>query len=340
MKSLILPPLSTLYGAITSVRSSLYQRGAFRSSKLGRPVISVGNITTGGTGKTPLVEFVARALAAEGKKVCILTRGYGRKNANERVLVSDGTTVFSSPADAGDEPFLLASNLVGVAAVVSDANRFAAGQGAIKHLGTECFVLDDGFQHLQLARDLDIVTIDATNPWGGGELLPYGRLRESLSGLRRAHCFVITRCDQIADVDSIRQELAELSGDRPIFISRMVTKRITPLTRQTSDIQMEPIAAFCGIGNPESFFKHLQQNGRQTVFQKSFPDHHKYTQSDIDRLTEDAKQAGARGLITTAKDAVKIKKLQLSVPFYSLEIDIEIENKEEFHRLLKSSLDS
>jgi len=340
MKSLILPPLSTLYGAITSVRSSLYQRGAFRSSKLGRPVISIGNITTGGTGKTPLVEFVARALAAEGKKVCILTRGYGRKNANERVLVSDGTTVFSSPADAGDEPFLLASNLVGVAAVVSDANRFAAGQGAIKHLGTECFVLDDGFQHLQLARDLDIVTIDATNPWGGGELLPYGRLRENLSGLRRAHCFVITRCDQIADVDSIRQKLAELSGDRLIFVSRMVTKRITPLTRQTSDIQMEPIAAFCGIGNPESFFKHLQQNGRQTVFQKTFPDHHNYTQSDIDRLTEGAKQAGARSLITTAKDAVKIKKLQLSVPFYSLEIDIEIENKEEFHRLLKSSLDS
>jgi len=340
MKSLILPPLSTLYGAITSVRSSLYQRGAFRSSKLGRPVISVGNITTGGTGKTPLVEFVARALAAEGKKVCILTRGYGRKNANERVLVSDGTTVFSSPADAGDEPFLLASNLVGVAAVVSDANRFAAGQGAIKHLGTECFVLDDGFQHLQLARDLDIVTIDATNPWGGGELLPYGRLRENMSGLRRAHCFVITRCDQIADVDSIRQKLAELSGDRPIFVSRMVTKRITPLTGQTSDIQMEPIAAFCGIGNPESFFKHLQQNGRQTVFQKSFPDHHKYTQSDIDRLTEDAKQAGARSLITTAKDAVKITKLQLSVTFYSLEIDVEIENKEEFHRLLRSSLDS
>src|SRR5215470_6599004 len=140
MKSLVLPPLSALYGAITRSRTALYERGTFRTFKLERPVISIGNITTGGTGKTPLVEWVARVIAESGKKVCILTRGYGRENPKQRVLVSDGSTVFAGPAEAGDEPFLLANDLLGVAAVISDADRSAAGQGAIKHLSTDCFV--------------------------------------------------------------------------------------------------------------------------------------------------------------------------------------------------------
>ena len=178
---LILPPLSAIYGAITRTRLSLYKRGTFRTTALSRPVISIGNITTGGTGKTPLVEWVARRLSEHGKRVCVLTRGYGRTNPSDRVLVSDGNGVFSNPEVAGDEAFLLASNLNGSVPVISDANRITAGQDAIKHLGAECFVLDDGFQHLRVARDLDIVTIDATNPWGGGSLLPFGRLREPLS---------------------------------------------------------------------------------------------------------------------------------------------------------------
>jgi len=338
MKSLILPPLSTLYGAVTRARASLYQRGTFRSSKLDRPVISIGNITTGGTGKTPLVEFVARTLAAEGKKVCILTRGYGRKNPNEHVLVSDGLTVFSNPAEAGDEPFLLASNLVGVAAVVSDSNRFAAGQGAINHLASDCFVLDDGFQHLQLARDLDIVTIDATNPWGGGHLLPLGRLRESLKGLKRASCFVMTRSDQVDNVEQIRQDLATLSGDRPISLSRMVNLRITPLNPETPKAPKDPVAAFCAVGNPQSFFTHLTLNGYSPIFRKSFQDHYSYTQSDVDALVYSAKRAGAQSLITTAKDAVKLHALQFSLPCYSLEIEMQIDNGEEFRRLLLSSV--
>src|SRR6478672_3588674 len=137
MKSFVLPPLSLLYGAVTRTRLSLYRRGTFHTTKLARPVISIGNITAGGTGKTPLVEWVARTLAESEKQVCILTRGYGRENPKRRVLVSDGTTVFSTARDAGDEPYLLASNLRGVAAVISDADRFAAGQGAIKHLKSD-----------------------------------------------------------------------------------------------------------------------------------------------------------------------------------------------------------
>ena len=338
MKSLVLPPLASLYGAITRTRASLYERGTFRSHKLDPPVISVGNITAGGTGKTPLVEFVSRTLAEEGKRVCILTRGYGRENSDRRVLVSDGQTVFSNPAEAGDEPFLLANNLKGVAAVISDANRFAAGEGAIKHLGTNCFVLDDGFQHLQLARNLDIVTIDATNPWGGGKMLPFGLLREPLSGLKRADCFVITRSDQTVSVESIRRDLGELSGDRPTFNSRMVTRGIVPLFEATTPFTpSQKLAAFCAVGNPKSFFQHLEQSGFRSVIQQSYPDHYVYKQGDIDRLTKRASQGGASALITTAKDAVKLSSLNFTLPCYVLEAEIQIDDENEFRRLLLSA---
>ena len=204
--------IKLLYGAVTRTRLSLYRRGTFHTTKLDRPVISVGNITTGGTGKTPLVEWVAKTFAAKGKKVCILTRGYGRKDPHLQVIVSDGYGVLASPSEAGDEPYLLATKLTGQAAVISSADRIAAGQEAIKDFGTDCFVLDDGFQHLRLARDLNIVTIDATNPWGGGRLLPYGRLRETLEGLSRADCVVITRCDQVESVDALRDEILRADG--------------------------------------------------------------------------------------------------------------------------------
>jgi tetraacyldisaccharide 4'-kinase len=338
MKSLILPPLSTLYGAITRARASLYERGTFRTVKLSRPVISVGNMTAGGTGKTPLVEWVARALAASGKKVCILTRGYGRANPDRRVLVSNGTTVFSNPLEAGDEPYLLASNLSGLAAVVVDANRIAAGEGAIKHLGTDCFVLDDGFQHLQLVRDLNIVTIDATNPWGGGQMLPWGRLREPIEGLKRADCIVLTRCDQVQNIDPLRLELARLSGDRPIFESRMRTLQMAPLNKsETVTIPKEPVAAFCAVGNPQSFFAQIRRDGFEPVLQKFFADHHVYTQADVDKVVKSAKQAGAQSLITTAKDAVKLHALSFAIPCYSLNIEMQIENAETFRRLLLTS---
>jgi tetraacyldisaccharide 4'-kinase len=328
MKSLILPPLSVLYGAVTRTRLSLYRRGTFHSTKLDRPVISVGNITTGGTGKTPLVEWVARTLAAEGKKVCVLTRGYGRDNPDRQVVVSDGNNVMASPSEAGDEPFLLAKNLAGVAAVISNADRIEAGKGAIKHLGTDCFVLDDGFQHLRLERDLNIVTIDATNPWGGGHLLPYGRLREPLSGLSRADCVVITRTDQANNLDALRDEIRHHTGNAPIFNSRMRIKN----ERETIPA---PVAAFCAVGNPRSFFNQLKH---ETVLQKSFPDHHRYSQSDIDALSDAARRAGAKSLITTAKDAVKLKSISFSLPCFVLEIEPEIENAAELTRLVLNSV--
>lgn len=303
-------------------------------------MISIGNITTGGTGKTPLVEHVARLLAARGKKVCILTRGYGRKDPHLQVIVSDGYGVLASPSEAGDEPFLLATKLTGLAAVISSADRIAAGREAIKDFGTECFVLDDGFQHLRLARDLNVVTIDATNPWGGGRLLPHGRLRESLDGLARADCVVITRCDQVDSVKDLREEVLKLTSDRPVFESSMRMTRVTPLKNGGETIAPPArIAAFCAVGNPASFFGNLRQAGYELVLDKAFPDHHVYSQEEIDSVINAANEIGANALITTAKDAVKLRTLSFSLPCYVMEIEIAIDNAEEFTRLVVKAAD-
>ncbi|HEX8922279.1 MAG TPA: tetraacyldisaccharide 4'-kinase, partial [Pyrinomonadaceae bacterium] len=200
---LILAPLGALYSAVTRARLALYRRGALRVHQISAPVISVGNITTGGTGKTPIVEWIARAVAKEGRRVCILTRGYGRADARRRVLVSDGERILAEAREGGDEPRLLAEKLQGMAAVVSDADRVGAARWAESNLKSDLFILDDGFQHLRIARDLDIVAVDATNPWGGGRLLPTGRLREPLSGLTRADLIILTRTEQAPEIDSL-----------------------------------------------------------------------------------------------------------------------------------------
>lgn len=326
MKSLILPPLSALYSAVTRTRVSLYQRGTFRTTKLDRPVISVGNMTVGGTGKTPLVEWVAKTLAGAGKKVCILTRGYGRQHPQRQVIVSDGQAILATPAEAGDEPYLLASNLLGLAAVICNADRISAARDAIEVFGAECFVLDDGFQHLRLARDLNIVTVDATDPWGGGQLLPYGRLREPLSGLRRADCVVLTRCDQATNVDPLLNEIRSFIGFNPVFQSTMKPRR--------SPHPDGPIAAFCAVGNPNSFFEQLRNSGYEVVVEKAFRDHHAYTQKDIDNLIDAATRAGAQSLITTAKDAVKLRALKFSLPYSVFEVEIAVKDEELFKNLL------
>ena len=339
MKSFVLPPLSFLYGAVTRTRLSLYRRGTFQTTKLNHPVISVGNITVGGTGKTPLVEWVARTLAAEGKFPCILTRGYGRKNPQLEVIVSDGYNVLSTPAEAGDEPYLLATKLAGQVAVISSANRIEAAQTATKDFGADCFVLDDGFQHLRLARDLNIVTIDATNPWGGGHLLPYGRLRESPANLVRADCVVITRCNQVDSIDSLAEEISQLTNGRPIFGSEMRTSRASALKNSAQALKPPArIAGFCAVGNPASFFEQLRRAGFEVVLEKSFPDHHVYSQDEVDAIARSATEAGAKAVITTAKDAVKLRSLHFAMPCYVLEIDIRIENGEELVRLITSAI--
>jgi tetraacyldisaccharide 4'-kinase len=324
---IMLAPLGALYGLATRARLALYQRGAFSVERLRAPVISVGNITAGGTGKTPLVAWLARAVAREGKRACILTRGYGRVNPKARVLVSDGERVLADVREGGDEPLMLALMLKGLAAVISDADRVGAARWAMKNLNSEVFILDDGFQHLRLARDLNIVTLDATNPWGGKHLLPRGTLREPLAGLKRADCLVITRAEQSIDVNALRAEASRLSGGRPIFLSRTRVSRLRPLFATTAEQEhnvnalKQPVAAFCAIGNPQAFFRLLVDSGVTLAYTRTYADHHVYTQGEIDTLYGEARARGAQALLTTAKDAVKLRSFALPLPSYVLEVE-------------------
>ena len=339
--NLVIPPLSVAYRAVTALRTAAYEKGLLKTTRLPVPVISIGNITVGGTGKTPLVAWVSRAIAGERRKVCILTRGYGRLNAGERIVVSDGSRVLAEAAQAGDEPLWLAENLKGAAAVICDANRAPAGQWAISNLGVDVFVLDDGFQHLQLARDLNILAIDASNPWGGGRLLPHGRLRESRRGVSRADCAIITRAEQETETSLLKSQIQELLGERPIFISRMRATGIRQLAaEQLHGIGTlpSPVAAFCGIGNPSSFFNLLLTNGVQVIHTETFPDHHHYSPADVNALSEQAKRLGAQTLITTAKDAVKLRNFDFGLPCYVLEIEISIDHEDKLRDLIRKTI--
>ncbi len=341
--NLVLSPLAMVYAAVTRLRTVAYKKGLLRTTKLPVPVISIGNITVGGTGKTPLVAHISRILANEGRKVCILTRGYGRKDAAKRLVVSDGLKVIADVDHSGDEPFWLAQELKGVAAVVCDPDRAAAGQWAVEHLDSNVMVLDDGFQHLQLARDLNILAIDARNPWGGGRLLPAGRLREAAQGVSRADCVIITRAAMASEIQELKTTLRQLMGNRPIFTSHMRTTGIRELRASQLEPAVgiaQPVAAFCAVGNPASFFDHVLKDGLPLAHTHAFPDHHQYNQADINRLSEEAKRAGSASFITTAKDAVKLGKLEFGLPCYVLEIEIVIDEEDQFVELIRTVISS
>ena len=351
--SLALAPLGILYGAVTRARAGLYRAGFLKTENVDAPVVSVGNLTAGGTGKTPLVEWVARALAREGLRACVLTRGYGRADESRRVVASDGTRVLAEVTECGDEPRLLAEMLLGVASVVCDRDRVGAARWARAELGAEVFVLDDGFQHLRIARDLDVVTLDATDPWGGGHLLPRGRLREPASALARADCVVITRSELAADLGQLRAEVARLTGGRAaVLTSRVRTRGLVPLEEFGGGASAEvegrgvrplglsgvTVAAFCAVGNPRAFFEHLRREGFELGHTRAFADHHAYTQADADAVSRDAAREGARALLTTAKDAVKLRGLGFALPCYVVEAGLEFDEEARLLGLLRGAV--
>lgn len=341
--SLTLTSLGMLYGAVTRARLRLYRSGVLKGERVGAPVVSVGNLTAGGTGKTPLVEWAARALAREGLRACVLTRGYGRADVSRRVLASDGARVLAEVAECGDEPKLLAERLLGAAAVVCDRNRVAAARWARAELGAEVFVLDDGFQHLRIARDLDIVTLDATAPWGGGQMLPRGRLREPASGLARADCVVITRAELAADLEGLRAEVARVSeGRAAVFTSRVRTLGFEPLTAKGANMKVESVGvetvgAFCALGNPSAFFEHVRRDGFSLSYERAFKDHHAYTQTDVEAVARAAAGRGARALLTTAKDAVKLRGFDFALPCYVVETKLEFDDEARLLGLLQAA---
>ncbi len=319
-------------------RNAMYDRGLFRSRPLGVRTISVGNITTGGTGKTPLVAKIAEMLADSGEKVCILTRGYGRQNAGSRVVVADGNFIEDDPAIAGDEPAELARRLQSRAVIIADARRYEAGLWARQEFGITTFVLDDGFQHRQVARDLDIVCIDATDPFSGGKMLPIGRLREPVESLGRAGAVVITRSDLVKSVDEIRRQITKIKPEMPIFTCSTVVRGFADLADYLAGVptavKMPPRAlAFCALGNPRNFLRSIERAGIGVAGSVDFPDHHYYTAKDVEKIEEAAAKAGAHALVTTAKDAVKLKNAGFNAPCFVMEIEVAVADADEFIRL-------
>lgn len=335
-------PFGLLYGRIMDVRNRLYDRGVLKSYSLGARTISIGNLTTGGTGKTPLVALVSEMLAENGEKVCVLTRGYGRANPKERVLVSDGKSVLADAATGGDEPVELARKLLGKAVIVADADRVAAAAWAKEKFGITAFVLDDGFQHRRAKRDLDIVCIDATNPCGNGRILPAGNLRESFKELRRADAIVVTRSNFVDTVEDLAAQLKRRNAEAPLFKASTRITRITELNDfldsagSEVDIEETPVFAFCGLGNPEIFRRQLVSQEMKIAGLCSIGDHYRYTQSDTEFLQSGAKRSGGEALITTAKDAVKLERLKFEMPVFVAEAEVVIEEAAIFRKLVLS----
>lgn len=336
-----LSPFGWAYAAGARLRNALYDREWRAVHDLGAPTISVGNITAGGTGKTPIVALVTEILAESGENVCILTRGYGRREPATRVVVSDGSAILADAETGGDEPVELARRLGGRAVIIADADRVAAAKFAREEFGVTCFVLDDGFQHRRAARDLDIVCIDATDPFGSGELIPAGRLRESPANLRRADAIMITKAEAASDIGKLEHDIKRLAPAAAVFRAESSISGFVELGAFLEGGQKGrppalngPAFAFCGLGNPEHFFATLRRAGAELESTQAFRDHHRYTKTDIDRLTASAKAAGASAFVTTAKDAVKLEPELFSLPCFVAKLGTAVLPAEAFQALV------
>ena len=324
--SWLLWPLTIPYGAATRLRGGLYRAGILRPKRLDGAVISVGNLTVGGTGKTPMALWIAERLASEGKRAAILTRGYKGDSAGE---------------NRSDEAQLMRARLGDRAEIGVGADRFATGR-ELETRGVLWFVLDDGFQHMQLARDVDIVLVDATKPFGG-QLLPAGRRREPRSALGRADIVVIMRSSHAPAVEAaIRRD-----SQAPIFYARPELRAIRQLNSMTSAagpsasdsvadaaaMRGRKLFAFCGIGNPAAFLADLQRWNLHAADHKFYRDHHRHRQSEFDALAHEARAAGADALVCTEKDAFNLAGVRTdAIDVFYCVISLCVERGDEFWR--------
>jgi tetraacyldisaccharide 4'-kinase len=347
LKQSLLWPFTLPYGAAAHLRARAYRKGILKQRHLDGTVISVGNLTTGGTGKTPMVLWIAEHLLAEGKNVGILSRGYrgeqimpASENNSPAGTKTSGTSASgtNAPTTTSDEVRLLQSRLGDRVQFGVGANRYEQGRKLAKR-GVNWFVLDDGFQHLQLARDVDIVLIDATNPFSGGRLLPAGHLREPRSALARADLIVITRSTHAPAIESaIRRD-----SSAAIFYARPKLDSIHSVAKRqlAGTVAAEPLAklfAFCGIGNPTAFLDDLRNWGLDIVGHKFFPDHHRYTDKDDQEILQLASEAGAGGLICTEKDLYNLRAIYYGkLPTFYCSISMQIDNPDVFWRTVLST---
>lgn len=310
-------PFSPLYSCLMANRSNFYRKGIFKQHKLDAPVISVGNLVLGGTGKTPLVHYITKLLLQHGKRPAVLSRGYKGAASGPINVVSDGKDILLDAVLAGDEPRLLAEKLPGVP-VLTGKKRFITGKHAIDSLGADHLILDDGFQHMSLKRDIDLVLFSSRKLLGNGRVLPGGDLREPLSALKRADAFVITGID-LSPGDAAKEFITflnELCPEKPVFagsysaeghVLRLHNRKSDSLTIE--EIRQMQVYGFCGIAQPDSFQNIMQKAGINLAGFLAFEDHHAYTREDMELLRKNCLSSGAKALITTEKDLVKIRDL-------------------------------
>lgn len=333
-------PLSSIYSVGLAGYLWLYSAGLHKKYQLPSSVISVGNLTFGGTGKTPVVEKICLALVERGISVAVLSRGYGGHHSNP-LVVSDGHTIMASVEECGDEPLALARSLPGIPVLVGK-NRCVVGKLACEMFNPQAIVLDDGFQYWQLHRDLDIVVVDAKRPFGSGYVMPMGDLREPISGLRRANIVLLNNADPAEPaVAQLRHRISQLAPEATIFTCRRRPRALLGCDGSKIDLSWlreRQVLAFCGIGNPKSFFETVASLGARVCDAVAFPDHHRYTESDLEHVETRRISCGAEALITTTKDAVRIKNADMMQNLYVLDIELEIDNEEQFIDLLERNV--
>jgi len=324
--STILRPLSALYSLGMVVRSTLYRRGCIPTHRLNVPLISVGNLAAGGIGKTPMVAMLAKELSGRGLRVVISSRGYKRKHYQGEI-VSDGETIHLPVEASGDEPAMLARRLTGVPIVVG-RDRFRVCSRALSDLPCDVLILDDSFQHIRLHRDCDIVLLDANDLFGNGRLLPAGPLREPRSALKRADLIVLSRAEQEQDFPSMVSQISRWTDAPVVAFRHRPTSWVSHAdgkVRRLDTLRGCRVAAFAGIGSPDSFRRTLKQVGVQIVWFQTYPDHHWYSPELLLSIFDRAKKAGAEVLVTTEKDGVRIPQRLAGDPsLYILKIDAEI----------------
>ena len=328
-RHLFLFPLSVIswvYGVVVWVRVMLYQRGFFKTRQLPCRVLSVGNVTLGGTGKTPLVAALAKELQQRGMHVGILSRGYRGLKERTGGILSDGTRIYLTPAEAGDEPFMLAMIVSGVPVLVGK-RRYEMGLHAFEKFGVNVLILDDGFQHFKIKRDVDIVLIDTRRGFGNGHLFPRGPLREPLRCLRRASLLVLTKTEPSQPLDELAGALRSHAPVVPLYHSRYkpvsLLEAASGKTLPPQFVQGKKVLAFAGVADPEYFVHVVKGLGADIVRAVYFPDHHRYTHEDVREIYDYRDTVDL--CVTTQKDYVKLQEIPLEdLPLFVLAIESEI----------------
>lgn len=339
----ILLPFAWLYSALIWLRNKAFDWGVLKTTDVGVPVISVGNLTVGGTGKTPLVEYLVKQLLADGRRVAVVSRGYKRKSSGV-VVVADGKRILATAEQGGDEPVQIAEKFHEAIVVVGE-KRVEAAKRAVE-LGAKVVIADDCFQHRYLHRDLNIVVVDSTSDITTDAMVPAGRLRESLQGLLRADVVALSKFDESASLDLDLKLRPFFEGSFVKFRYKVVgVKRATDDATVSFDVvRAMKLVAFSGIGNHNAFVLDLRNNGFAPVSDMRFPDHHAYSENDMSTLATFTRAMAADGCITTEKDVVRLRSDRLraeglfkEIPVFYLRVEVEIlEGKETLHSLTKN----